>query len=93
MNDTFKLDSSSQFSWRYEEWQVFRCSLTSDGVNNAIVSGLLCNRDAQLYQMQVSSWMVHMESALSKGGSLVDDLNSRCILFIKVPFNPFTLQI
>ena len=41
-------------------------------------------RDAQLYQMQVSSWMVHMESSLSKGGTLVDDLNSRCVLFIKV---------
>ncbi|XP_078343242.1 WASH complex subunit 4-like [Oculina patagonica] len=40
-------------------------------------------RDSQLYQMQVSSWMVHMESALSKGGSLVDDLNARCVLFIK----------
>ena len=36
--------------------------------------------------MQVSSWMVHMESTLSKEGSLVDDLNTRCILFIKVPF-------
>lgn len=34
--------------------------------------------------MQVSSWMVHMESALTKGGSLVDDLNARCVLFIKV---------
>ncbi|PFX13788.1 WASH complex subunit 7 [Stylophora pistillata] len=40
-------------------------------------------RDAQLYQMQVSSWMVHMESSLNKGGSLVDDLNTRCVLFIK----------
>lgn len=46
---------------------------------------LLLSRDAQLYQMQVSSWMVHMESALIKGGSLVDDLNARCVLFIKVP--------
>ena len=26
-----------------------------------------------------------MESALTKGGSLVDDLNARCVLFIKVP--------
>ena len=25
-----------------------------------------------------------MESALTKGGSLVDDLNARCVLFIKV---------
>ncbi|XP_058950258.2 WASH complex subunit 4 [Pocillopora verrucosa] len=40
-------------------------------------------RDAQLYQMQVSSWMVHMESSLNKGGTLVDDLNTRCVLFIK----------
>lgn len=28
-----------------------------------------------------------MESSLSKGGSLVDDLNTRCVLFIKVSFN------
>ncbi|XP_068718075.1 WASH complex subunit 4-like [Montipora capricornis] len=40
-------------------------------------------RESQLYQMQVSSWMVHMESSLTKSGSLVDDLNYRCVLFIK----------
>ncbi|KAK2567753.1 WASH complex subunit 4 [Acropora cervicornis] len=40
-------------------------------------------REAQLYQMQVSSWMVHMESSFSKGGSLEHDLNARCVLFIK----------
>ena len=45
-------------------------------------------RDAQLYQMQVSSWMVHMESSLNKGGTLVDDLNTRCVLFIKVTCEP-----
>lgn len=37
--------------------------------------------------MQVSSWMVNMESSFSKGGSLVDDLNTRCVLFIKVTLN------
>lgn len=41
-------------------------------------------RDAQLYYMQVSSWMVQMESNLSKGGSLVDDINKRCSVFIQV---------
>ncbi|XP_044177343.1 WASH complex subunit 4-like isoform X1 [Acropora muricata] len=40
-------------------------------------------KEAQLYQMQVSSWMVHMESSFSKGGSLEHDLNARCVLFIK----------
>ncbi|XP_015749024.1 PREDICTED: WASH complex subunit 7-like isoform X1 [Acropora digitifera] len=40
-------------------------------------------REAQLYQLQVSSWMVHMESSFSKGGSLEHDLNARCVLFIK----------
>ncbi|XP_074621303.1 WASH complex subunit 4-like isoform X2 [Acropora palmata] len=40
-------------------------------------------REAQLYQMQVSSWMVHMESSFSKGGSLEHDLNARCVLFVK----------
>lgn len=53
--------------------------------DSLLFNRLLLSRDAQLYQMQVSSWMVHMESALTKGGSLVDDLNARCVLFIKVP--------
>ncbi|XP_020600408.1 WASH complex subunit 4-like, partial [Orbicella faveolata] len=54
-----------------------------DCLDFLLFNRLWLSRDAQLYQMQVSSWMVHMESALTKGGSLVDDLNARCVLFIK----------
>ncbi|EDO43986.1 predicted protein, partial [Nematostella vectensis] len=40
-------------------------------------------KDAQAYYIRISSWMVHMESALNKGGSLVEDLNTRCMLFVQ----------
>ncbi|XP_031573328.1 WASH complex subunit 4-like [Actinia tenebrosa] len=41
------------------------------------------SRDAQSYYMKVSSWMVHMESSLAKGDSLVENLHTRCILFVQ----------
>ncbi|KAK3730652.1 hypothetical protein QZH41_008272, partial [Actinostola sp. cb2023] len=50
------------------------------------------SRDAQSYYMKVSSWMVHMESSLNKGGSLVDDLNTRCILFVQGILYAFNLN-
>ena len=41
-------------------------------------------RDAKNFNLQVSSWMVLMESALSVGGTLTENLNGRCSLFLKV---------
>jgi len=40
-------------------------------------------RDAQMYYIQVCTWMVQMESSLSRGKTLLDDLNNRCVLFIQ----------
>ncbi|CAH1784090.1 unnamed protein product, partial [Owenia fusiformis] len=40
-------------------------------------------RDAQIMYLQVSAWMVKMESNLSKASTLIEDLNNRCTLFIQ----------
>ncbi|XP_070557659.1 WASH complex subunit 4-like isoform X2 [Ptychodera flava] len=40
-------------------------------------------RDVQQLHMLVSSWMVKIESNLSKGKTLVQELNNRCTLFIQ----------
>ena len=53
-------------------------------LNFKLTTSFVLIRDAQLYYMQVSSWMVQMESSLAKGGSVVDDINKRCSLFIQV---------
>jgi len=40
-------------------------------------------KEAQMYYLQVSAWMVEMESACAKGTSLMDNLNNKAILFIQ----------
>nr|XP_006817005.1 PREDICTED: WASH complex subunit 7-like [Saccoglossus kowalevskii] len=40
-------------------------------------------RDVQQLNMQVCSWMVQIESNLSKGNTLVQELHNRCLLFIQ----------
>lgn len=44
-------------------------------------------RDVQSYYVFVTSWMMKMESLLSKehkSGKLAEDLNSRCNVFLQV---------
>ena len=41
-------------------------------------------REAQNMHITVCAWMVKMESNLSRGGTLIEDLNHRCVLFIQV---------
>ena len=43
-------------------------------------------REAKNFNLQVSSWMVLMESSLSKEEGLTENLNSRCSLFLKVSY-------
>ncbi|ESO99519.1 hypothetical protein LOTGIDRAFT_113446 [Lottia gigantea] len=43
----------------------------------------LLTRDIQVYSTQVSAWMVKMESNLARGGTLMEDLNNRAVLFIQ----------
>ncbi|XP_055882277.1 WASH complex subunit 4-like isoform X2 [Biomphalaria glabrata] len=42
----------------------------------------LLTRDLQTYSTTVAAWMVRMESSLD-GGTLMEDLNNRCVLFIQ----------
>lgn len=47
-------------------------------------------RDVQSYYVFVASWMMKMESILSKehqNDKLTEDLNSRCNVFVQVLFN------
>ena len=41
-------------------------------------------KEAQTYYMQVSSWLIEMESAATKTNSLMDSLNKRAMMFIQV---------
>jgi hypothetical protein len=45
---------------------------------------LVAVREAKNFNLQVSSWMVLMESCFSKEESLTENLNARCSLFLKV---------
>lgn len=38
----------------------------------------------QALSTQVAAWMVRMESNLSRGNTLMEDLNNRCMLFLQV---------
>lgn len=40
-------------------------------------------RDMQALSTQVAAWMVRMESNLSRGNTLMEDLNNRCMLFLQ----------
>ncbi|XP_067685139.1 WASH complex subunit 4-like isoform X2 [Haliotis asinina] len=43
----------------------------------------MLTKDIQTYSTQVSAWMVKMESNLSRGATLMEDLNNRAVLFIQ----------
>lgn len=45
--------------------------------------GQYLSRDAQTYHVQVTMWMVKMESACVEEPNLVDELNKRCSLFMR----------
>ncbi|XP_041350230.1 WASH complex subunit 4-like isoform X3 [Gigantopelta aegis] len=49
-------------------------------------------RDVQTYSAQVTAWMVRMESNLSRGSTLMEDLNNRCLLFIQGLFYAYNLS-
>jgi len=40
-------------------------------------------KDVQAVHVQVSAWMVRMESNLSRGSTLLEDMNNKCALFIQ----------
>jgi hypothetical protein len=46
-------------------------------------SNLLFFRDVQNFHTNVSAWMVEMDSAVTQK-SLMEDLNNKCVIFIKV---------
>ena len=50
-------------------------------------------REAKNMNLQVSAWMVLMESSLNSGESLTENLNKRCSLFLKVGHRTITLVI
>ncbi|XP_072038890.1 WASH complex subunit 4-like [Amphiura filiformis] len=39
-------------------------------------------KDVQVYYMQVSSWMIRMESSLTQANTVIEDLTAKCTLFI-----------
>ncbi|XP_069101114.1 WASH complex subunit 4-like isoform X2 [Argopecten irradians] len=40
-------------------------------------------KDVQNFHTSVSAWMVEMESSMTRGKTLMEDLNNRCVLFIQ----------
>ncbi|XP_059151833.1 WASH complex subunit 4-like isoform X4 [Physella acuta] len=43
----------------------------------------MLTRDVQTLSTSVAAWMVRMETTFEKGGTLMEDLNNRCIVFIQ----------
>lgn len=71
--------------------EMFKCRLNQ--FQNLNVSFLVFFRDVQSYYVFVASWMMKMESILSRehqNDKLSEDLNSRCNVFVQVLFKkPF----
>ncbi|XP_056000960.1 WASH complex subunit 4-like isoform X5 [Ostrea edulis] len=50
------------------------------------------SRDVQNFHTAVMAWMVEMESSMSKSNSLMEDLNSRCVLFIQGVLHAYNIS-